>query len=421
MWLILLALCGCATTTGASGGGEALHFIEDDYAAALQEARSRDVPLFVDAWAPWCHSCVFLKQHVLRSPELASESKRYVFLSVNTELAQSAAFLEKYPVDVWPTLFIVEPKSEKAVLKWLGTGTVEQLSKLLDDGEAAAHAEDGSLLAKADRLYAARSPEAPDAYRAAFEALPKDHPRRGRALESLLNAQYRAKQYDACTDAALANAPAMPRGPSFVNVVSLGLSCAMESKRGLDVLEPLAVESLKLDGILADDTSGLYDTLVDLRSERKEDVKALGREWLSFLEAQAAKAPTPAARAVFDSHRLAAALAAGEPLRAEGALKQSEQDFPDDYNPAARLAVVYREVGRYDEALSTLERAFAKVYGPRKLRLYETKASILEKKGDKAGQKAAFIEAVKYAEALPASQRNERVLASLKETLAKLQ
>ncbi len=31
----------------------ALPFIEDDYAKALAEARTRQVPIFVEAWAPW--------------------------------------------------------------------------------------------------------------------------------------------------------------------------------------------------------------------------------------------------------------------------------------------------------------------------------------------------------------------------------
>jgi hypothetical protein len=30
-----------------------LPFIEDDYARALAEARSRKLPLFVESWAPW--------------------------------------------------------------------------------------------------------------------------------------------------------------------------------------------------------------------------------------------------------------------------------------------------------------------------------------------------------------------------------
>lgn len=30
-----------------------LPFIEDDYGRALAEARSRKLPIFIEAWAPW--------------------------------------------------------------------------------------------------------------------------------------------------------------------------------------------------------------------------------------------------------------------------------------------------------------------------------------------------------------------------------
>ena len=30
-----------------------LPFIEDDYQQALQQARTRKLPLFIEAWAPW--------------------------------------------------------------------------------------------------------------------------------------------------------------------------------------------------------------------------------------------------------------------------------------------------------------------------------------------------------------------------------
>jgi len=33
--------------------GKALPFLSDDYPAALAEARAREVPIFVEAWAPW--------------------------------------------------------------------------------------------------------------------------------------------------------------------------------------------------------------------------------------------------------------------------------------------------------------------------------------------------------------------------------
>jgi hypothetical protein len=37
----------------ASTSTSVLPFIEDDYTKALAEARSRQVPLFIEAWAPW--------------------------------------------------------------------------------------------------------------------------------------------------------------------------------------------------------------------------------------------------------------------------------------------------------------------------------------------------------------------------------
>lgn len=430
----LLLLCACATAGSGPGAAErGITFIEDDYEAALKVARERNVPLFVDAWAPWCHSCVFLREHVLKSPELAHNEKRYVFLSIDTEKEKNAAFLEKYPVEVWPTLFVVDAAKEQAVLKWLGTGTVEQLEKLFDDGErtvkASTPAEDPlTLLAEADRLYAERK-DAVAAYQAAVRALPEGHPRRPRAIESLINAAYGTKQYSLCAATGVERAPKLPRGPSFANTVALSLSCAAMAdpaepwrSDAIAILEPLATEAVKLDGILADDKSGLYELLVDLRSERKDEAatKELAREWLQFLEAEAVRAPNPAARAVFDPHRLNAALAAKEPLRAEAALQQSEKDLPDDYNPAARLAVVYREAGRFDDGLKAIERAFAKAYGPRKLRLYEVKASLLAKKGDVAGQRATLAEAVTYGKALPAAQRAEKSVARLEAQLQKL-
>ena len=37
----------------ASSETRPLPFISDDYARALGEARARELPLFIEAWAPW--------------------------------------------------------------------------------------------------------------------------------------------------------------------------------------------------------------------------------------------------------------------------------------------------------------------------------------------------------------------------------
>ena len=36
--------------------------------SARAEALRRDVPLFVDVWAGWCHTCMSMKEFVLRDP-----------------------------------------------------------------------------------------------------------------------------------------------------------------------------------------------------------------------------------------------------------------------------------------------------------------------------------------------------------------
>ena len=52
--LLALALLGCSPSANvATVGAHAITFIEDDWSKALAEARQRDVPLFVEAWAPW--------------------------------------------------------------------------------------------------------------------------------------------------------------------------------------------------------------------------------------------------------------------------------------------------------------------------------------------------------------------------------
>jgi len=47
---VLLATLGAAP---AKEPRKVLPFIEDDYGKALSEARAKELPLFIEAWAPW--------------------------------------------------------------------------------------------------------------------------------------------------------------------------------------------------------------------------------------------------------------------------------------------------------------------------------------------------------------------------------
>ena len=72
------------------------------------------------------------------------------------------------------------------------------------------------------------------AYREALAAMKPEHPRRARTVESLLTALQTNKSYKDCVEVAIAEAPKLPRGPSYVNSIYLGLSCQQEA----DAKEP---------------------------------------------------------------------------------------------------------------------------------------------------------------------------------------
>jgi tetratricopeptide (TPR) repeat protein len=380
-----------------------------------------------------------MQSHVYADAGLTKHAGRFVWLSIDTEQAKSADFLERMPVEAWPTLFVVEPVSGTVAFKWLGSATVAQLEKILDDGELAARMvakpkgplgspEADTLLAQADLKYAAaKQADAAGLYQAALEKGGAAWPRRAQAVERLVNALTETGQLEPCARAALAQAPSLPRGPSFANTVGAGLSCAMAAEGQpfrvelLPALEKLAQEAVGLENILADDRSSIYEELVDCRAAADDaaGAKKVASAWLSFLEGEAGKAQTPEARAAFEAHRVLAAIKLGEPARAVPALEQSERDLPADYNVPARLAQLYLELGRLDDALEASRRALAKVYGPRRLRLLESRAAIFLKKGDNESAKRTLKEALAFAKTLPAVQvqarQVERIETQLKE------
>jgi tetratricopeptide (TPR) repeat protein len=131
----------------------------------------------------------------------------------------------------------------------------------------------------------------------------------------------------------------------------------------------------------------------------------------------AAKAPTADARAVFDSHRLSAYLALGQPERAVPMLEASEKAMPDDYNPPARLATAYKAMKRWDDAAAASDRALAKAYGPRRLLVLRTRADIELGRADTTAARRVLSEALTTAKGFPEGQHSERSIAAIQKSL----
>ncbi|HJW14464.1 MAG TPA: thiol reductase thioredoxin, partial [Thermoanaerobaculia bacterium] len=319
-----------------------------------------------------------MRAFVFTDRALARRAGQFVWLSIDTERSGNAPFLTKYPVEAWPSFFVLDSESGRAVLRWVGGATVGQVQKILEDGGAAVRGKGRGveeILARADSLYGqGKNAEAVVQYRDALERAPAKWPRYGRAVESLLFALQRVHDEKRCAETAREAFPRLARTSSAANVAGSGLDCAVKLKPE-DPARAQLVAALAADArevlssprrdIAADDISSVYESLASEREAARDEEgkKRVLSERAAFLEGEAARAKSPDARAVFDSHRLETYLELGEPERAIPMLEASERDLPDDYNPPARLAVAYKAARRYDEALAASDRALSKAYG----------------------------------------------------------
>ncbi len=423
--------------------GAAVPFIDDDYPKALAQARARNLPIFLEAWAPWCHSCRSMQAYVYTDAKLKPYADRFVWLAIDTEKPGNAATVAKFPVGAWPSMYVIDSRTETVTFRWTGSATIDQLLRFLDEarapvagksltpGAAEAAALQGSL-EEADRLYGAAAWEkAATAYAAVIARAPAKWAPLPRVADAYLFALQMADRDLECARSARELLPRIAGTPSSGTVAAVGLDCAVglapdAPDRSAAIAELERAARAALDdpalGLADDDRSGLYISLLGAREDAGDEVgkKRLSSEWIALLEGAAAKAPTPAARAVFDSHRLSAYLEIGEPQRALPMLEASERDFPGDYNPPARLAVAYRAMKDFPRALAASDRALAKAYGPRRLGILRTRAKIQDESGDRPAARVTLESTLAEARALPAGQVSERTLAAIRKELETL-
>jgi tetratricopeptide (TPR) repeat protein len=373
-----------------------------------------------------------MRAFVFTDKALARRAGQFVWLSIDTEKQGNAPFLTKFPVEAWPSFYVLDPATESVALKWIGGASVRQVQKILDDGRLSVRGgEKGveKILARADRLYGeGKHADAAREYRDALSRAPANWPRYGRAVESLLFSLQMTHDGKGCAETARAAFPRLKRTSSAANVAATGLDCAVGLKPE-DPARPALIAALAADSreivsarrpdIAADDISSVYEILAAERESAgdEEGRKKVLSARAAFLEAEAARAGNPEARAVFDSHRLSTYLALNEPARAIPMLEASERDLSDDYNPPARLAVAFNAMKRYDVALAASDRALARAYGPRKIGILQTRAAIYAASGDPVAARRTMEETVQYAESLPPGQRSEKTVAALKKKL----
>ncbi|HXH39963.1 MAG TPA: hypothetical protein VNN08_15135, partial [Thermoanaerobaculia bacterium] len=255
-----------------------------------------------------------------------------------------------------------------------------------------------------ENLGRGRQAEAVAAYRDALRLAAPGWIERDRAVRSLTYALWMSRQYQACAEVAVAEAPRMPRQRLFGSVVMIGLSSADTDARApwavaaRKTLEPLAVEAIAQPETLRDDRFQLYQQLMhaaELRGE-KAGSTPWGDRWLRELDAT--RPANDDERTALDIARVDAASAIGQPARVIPALIASERAMPNNYNASLRLAEMESDAKRYDEAVAACDRGLAHVTGPiGRTWLLQIKAEALTGKGDRKAARRVLEEALRAA------------------------
>lgn len=423
---VLLALILAASTH--------LPFVEDNYPAALAQARREHKPLFVDFWATWCHTCLSMKRTVMEDPGLRPVADAVVWASIETEAPRNKAVVDQFPLDVWPTFLIVNPDDESVLGRWLGAASVNDFRAFVQEGVAAYRGRKGapkSPAAAAQRLgdearLKGKLDESAHAYAKALALTRAEDPARPERLVLYINALrklHTAESARSCVELALAELGNTGDTAITTDFLSFAATCASElPKEHPDALRLRAMSISRLSVMLAkpdaplsvDDRSDAYANLIELLDEAKlhGDAMKFARKRAELLEEAAAKAPNPTVASTWDPHRTDTYLYLGEPQKAEQMLAQREKQMPGDYNAPARLARVLLEENKLGEAEAAVDRALGEMpRGNRSIAILGLKARILKAHGKPVDR--VLREQLEVMRDLPQSQRNPQAEANL--------
>ncbi len=427
----------CAKATGDGP----IAWIHDDYAAALACARSRDVPVVLDLWAPWCHTCLSMQSTVFTDRSFAADAPTFVFAALDTDKPENEAVVAKFPLSAWPTFYVIG-HDETVLARFVGAASVAQFHAFLDNGARAkggtVDGPDKHLLA-AERAVAAKDLATADQELGQAIALaPPTWPRRADALVSWIGVQRKRGKLDECVALAEQRLDETGSSASASDFLYHAIDCAAElekqpgfapagSARLVTLRERAAV---RWTALVDDATAPLSvddrsDALANLREllitvGKPAEARAVAERQRKLLDDAADAAPTPTAAMTYIWPRSEVYVHLGRPLELVPTLEALAAKLPTEYDVPARIGWLYWQGDKLAEAATWTDRAIALVYGPRKARLLGQRADIAKAAGDAAAERSFRQQVVVMYEALPPGQALPDALARAQQQLAEL-
>src|SRR4051812_44271810 len=107
----------------AAAHPEGLRFVEDDYAAAVERAKSEPQPIISGSWATRRHTCRSIKRDAFPDARLRPGPGPAVYLGIDTENPKNKEFVDKFPLDAWPPCLVIDPEDGSVLGRWVGSAT----------------------------------------------------------------------------------------------------------------------------------------------------------------------------------------------------------------------------------------------------------------------------------------------------------
>lgn len=107
---------GILPTRTANSSVSGINFIENSWTTAVKRASAEKKLIFVDAYAVWCGPCRQLKATTFKDKAAAAFfNKNFVNLSLDMEKGEGIKLSEKWGVEEFPTLIILDQKGNVVV------------------------------------------------------------------------------------------------------------------------------------------------------------------------------------------------------------------------------------------------------------------------------------------------------------------